>query len=329
MNINARKPLHDYSNTPAYPDNDNSQEIQEDFNITEELPSNESDLSFCEEEDSTEYPLHSEHRKRYVFELSHSVPPASPRSRVRAATRSPSLLKCVPESKPVPEESSKTFSLVAIITIVILAFIVGVIYKYFLFNDKEKYCNYDDLQEQYPQQDQSLWRTLNVGINLIFNESTQSPAVYLFVHQGGQRVFKLVNDIARQSSKCFGPEVHPIELKKDDFIDTTEEGKKDYGHVIEKFKSKLKESNVFLIVNLNEIPAEAARALHTICDTHSPIAKNMVIFLTLTIPPDAKGTAVLKAENVLFEMWSPKLDRNELDPLITRVTDQVIPLQTF
>ena len=47
--------------------------------------------------------------------------------------------------------------------------------------------------------------------------------------------------------------MQPIELKKDDFIGTTEEGKKDYGHVIEKFKSKLKESNVFLIVNLNEV----------------------------------------------------------------------------
>ena len=47
--------------------------------------------------------------------------------------------------------------------------------------------------------------------------------------------------------------MHPIELKTDDFIDTMAEGKKDYGHVIEKFKLKLKESNVFLIVNLNEV----------------------------------------------------------------------------
>ena len=52
---------------------------------------------------------------------------------------------------------------------------------------------------------------------------------------------------------CSGPEMHPIELKTDDFIDTMAEGKKDYGHVIEKFKLKLKESNVFLIVNLNEV----------------------------------------------------------------------------
>lgn len=203
MNINARKPLHNYSNTRAYPDNDISQEIQEDSNITEEpASSNESDLNFDEEEDSIEYPLHSEHRKRHVFESSHSVPPGSPRSRVRAATRSPSLLKCIPESRPVPEESSKSFPL--IIAIVISAIIVGVIYKYFSFNDTESYCNYDELQLQYPQQNQELWRTLNVGINLIFNKSTQSPAVYLFVHQGGERVFQLVNDIARKSSKCFG-----------------------------------------------------------------------------------------------------------------------------
>lgn len=204
MNINARKPLHNYSNTRKSPDNDNSQEIQEDSNITEGIPSNESDF---DEEDSSQYPLHSEYKKRDVFESSRSVPPASPRSRSRAASSSPPIVKSVSKSKPVPKVSSKSYSLITIIAILLSAIIVGSLNKYSSFNDNEyneNECNYDELQEQYPHQDQELWRTLNVGINLIFNKIIQSPAVYLFVHQGGPRVFKLVHDIARKSSKCFG-----------------------------------------------------------------------------------------------------------------------------
>lgn len=121
----------------------------------------------------------------------------------------------------------------------------------------------------------------------------------------------------------------------------------DYGYPIEQYKKKLKEGNVFLIVNLNDvstklylvpnyhlifpiykIPPNAARALHTICDTYSPIAPDVVIFLSLrTHLSTSNGTPAEIAYQTLRELWQ-KVPDNELDALITRVIDQVLLLQS-
>lgn len=43
--------------------------------------------------------------------------------------------------------------------------------------------------------------------------------------------------------------MRPIEMESDDFIASD----KDYGHAIEKYKMRIKEGNVILIANLNEV----------------------------------------------------------------------------
>lgn len=54
-------------------------------------------------------------------------------------------------------------------------------------------------------------------------------------------------------------------------------------------------------LHYKKIPPKAARALHVICDTHSPIAEDVVIFLTLTIAPNKEGKLVFfNIEIILF-----------------------------
>lgn len=123
-----------------------------------------------------------------------------------------------------------------------------------------------------------------------------------------------------------------------------------YGLAIERFKAKVKDGKVFLIVNLNEVRNEShvslnsfvfntfcdpqiapngARALHTICDTYSPLVEDAVIFLTLrTFNTTAVRNSVELATDTLYDLWSKELGDNELDPLITRVTDQVLLLNS-
>jgi len=133
-------------------------------------------------------------------------------------------------------------------------------------------------------------------------------------------------------------------MKKEDFGP----GMKDYGLAIERFKANVKEGKVFLIVNLNDVssisyiilryPKElpnlqiapsGARALHTICDTYSPIVEDAVIFLTLrTFNTTAVSNSVQLATDTLYDLWAKELGDNELDPLITRVTDQVLHLRS-
>lgn len=112
---------------------------------------------------------------------------------------------------------------------------------------------------------------------------------------------------------------------------------------------KYTEYNIFSI--FSQIPAEVSKAFHVICDTHNPIAENVIIFLTLTIPDDDEkglffylqtfkekknatkqivylilGNVDSIAEDTLFKLWGSKLKHYELDPLIARVAEQVIAL---
>ncbi|XP_054732118.1 uncharacterized protein LOC129240379 [Anastrepha obliqua] len=191
--------------------------------------------------------------------------------------------------------------------------------------NSEKKCSYDKLRLQYPEQGDKLWRTISISIEHIINGRSKKPAVYLFLHQGGKATQNLVRDIAAQASHCFGEKFQLVEMSKNDF--TSPSAIADYGYAIEEFKKKIKRGRVALIVNLNEIPAEAARALHTICDTYSPIAEELVIFLTL-VPHSTNGNPVANAENTLMKLWG-SLKHSDLDALITRVTDEVIALNSI
>ncbi|XP_073840359.1 torsin interacting protein [Musca autumnalis] len=298
--------------------------------------------------ESEEYDEHGERSRSYSrdrFEMSRSCPRTPPRPPKRPnhrsktpATTTTSFINESISSSSIPsslgreslKSDSKTNSYLLLtffiaIVVVVLATAAACLVDY--GNTKViRYCSYDKLQESYPEQNNKTWRILSVGIESILNKRTELPAVYLLAHHGGPRIDKLVKDIAVHTSKCFDDKKQPIEMVHEDF--TSAETKEDYGRAIEKFKKKIQNGNVILIANLNEIPPEAARAFHTICDTHSPIAKDVVIFLTLIIPENKEtGHVEMIIEDTLIELWGSTLQRNELDPLITRVTDQVIALK--
>ncbi|KAH8371941.1 hypothetical protein KR093_009376, partial [Drosophila rubida] len=186
-----------------------------------------------------------------------------------------------------------------------------------------KSCSFGALRQEQPLQSDDVWSTLRTSNELLLNKLAKSPNVYLLLHSAkdrGEQMQKLIHDIAFETSKCFNGK-RPIEMSLLDF--KTQDGD-DYGYPIEQYKSKLKQGNVFLIVNLNDA---TARALHTICETYSPIAPDVVIFLTLyTDLPTAGGIPTQVAVNTLSKLWS-KIPDNERGALITRVTDQVLLLR--
>ncbi|KAH8274540.1 hypothetical protein KR044_008608, partial [Drosophila immigrans] len=189
-----------------------------------------------------------------------------------------------------------------------------------------KSCSFDPLRQQRPLQSPEVWKALRTNIELLLNKLATSPNIYLLLHseeERGEPMQKLIHDIAFQTSKCFDGQ-RPIEMGLQDF--EPQDGD-DYGYPIEQYKNKLKQGNVFLIVNLNEIPLKTVRALHTICETYSPIEPDVVIFLTLhTDLPTAGGTPTEVAINTLNKIWH-EIPDNELGALRTRVTDQVLLLR--
>ncbi|XP_034482490.1 uncharacterized protein LOC117787960 [Drosophila innubila] len=191
---------------------------------------------------------------------------------------------------------------------------------------KVKTCDFKELRRQLPLQSTDVWEALQINIQLLLNKRIDSPNIYLFLHSSesnGSKIQKLIQDIALETSKCFDGRP-PIKMSLKDF--ETQNGD-DYGYPIEQYKNKLKDGNVFLIEKLNDIPPNAARALHTICETHSPIDPDVVIFLTLrTNLLTAGRNAATLADLTLRELWKDVPD-HELGALITRVIDQVLLLQ--
>lgn len=185
-------------------------------------------------------------------------------------------------------------------------------------------CSFDKLKKKYPKEGDELWKHLKYGNEDILNEHSDKPAVYLFVHHKQHIADYIIRDIALTSSECFGQSslIHHMDFNA---IDVDH----DYGHLIETYKNTIREGNVVLIANLNQVNAEAAKALHAICDTVTPLVKKVIIMLSLTADQRHKDEKVIEtAEYALRQFWKSKIKPHELEPIIARVTDQVLLLKT-
>lgn len=73
-----------------------------------------------------------------------------------------------------------------------------------------------------------------------------------------------------------------------------------------------------------------AQAFHFICDTESPLVGRLIVFTTMYIDKllahDNNRKLLAHVEHNLKSNWS-ELGSNIVDPLVTRVTDQVFFLE--
>lgn len=244
-------------------------------------------------------------------------------SRVRTESANQSKLKpSSPQQKTeqVPGYKCSAFFVIALICL-------GLVYLLIHFvssDDPGQHCSFNDLNNKYPGQP-TLWKCLESGIDDVLNKRIDKPSVTLLVHKGSKRANELIRDIANTASNCIDSSMEPVVFRNSDF--TSDDAANDYGVIIDKYKKTAKEGNVVMIADLNEIPAEAARALHAICDRDSPIFRKVVILLSLTAEYNG-GRPIDIAVNALNNLWEGKIMANELGPLLTRVTDEVVLLQS-
>lgn len=78
-----------------------------------------------------------------------------------------------------------------------------------------------------------------------------------------------------------------------------------------------------------KIPGTAAQAFHVMCDTVSPLVSRLIVYMTMHIDPmynDNKFQLLEYVEENLKSNWSD-LQPNIFDPLLARVTDQILLLK--
>ncbi|EDW19231.2 uncharacterized protein LOC6583076 [Drosophila mojavensis] len=329
-NVLSRSPRPD-----SYRENMNADEDENEFDESNNEPTNEEGVETdSNEDDSMDQSCGN---PSIQHNQTHPQTAQAIRSRIAQGTgaqrpRETSLQRR-PETKPLATAplanlKMKSFSPSQLMKYSIIIILPLIAYsQYYKSEPQVKTCTFEKLKQRAPSQSTDVWKALRCNIEDMLNKKSKSPNVYLFLYtneSNESEMQKLVNDIALETSKCFN-EKPLVKMSLKDFETQTGD---DYGFPIEQYKKKIRDGNVFLIVDLNDIPPNAARALHTICDTYSPIAPDVVIFLTLrTHLTTNAGTPVQLAHHTLHELWK-ELPNNELDALITRVTDQVLLLQS-
>lgn len=100
----------------------------------------------------------------------------------------------------------------------------------------------------------------------------------------------------------------------------------DPGELIEKIANTLETHKIIVVTDVQHIPAKLAQGFHFLVDQYNPKIREAVYVLTLKIPSHLKSSRPVEAaENTLRECWK-ELKNDLLQPLITRVTNQVLPV---
>ncbi|XP_050072836.1 uncharacterized protein LOC126560929 [Anopheles maculipalpis] len=215
---------------------------------------------------------------------------------------------------------------------VIVAFLLLVLLGYLQADLRTKAatsCNhFHALEKRYTSFDESLWYTLNATVTRATADvEEREPGTVLFLHYGRTVMLDgFINSVSNITAECFGG-MEPIMLDGKYFKRTDIQA--DYGVFLAQQKEALRQHGVLVVRNLEDVPARAAQAFHTICDTQEPLVDRAVIYLTLDMlkaaakPTPSKQSATAEAEKLLHELWKDALQPAVLQPLITRLTENV------
>lgn len=211
-----------------------------------------------------------------------------------------------------------------------LAAIAVVIAAYVLFNrapsvSVEEECRNSliRLREDHPEQDQYVINSIQVASKGLLKDKSSVHSIVLLYSSPSHSVLSFVEDVLASSGDCTASgKSTPIVLRRENFTSAMEE---DPGRFLTTFGDQLRKEAVMLVNDVHLLPAKVAQAFHSICDRYTPWAQPATIFFTIRVSETVTESTNLDelASDLLKSRWG-SLPRNILDPLITRITDQVL-----
>uniref|UniRef100_A0A182FCK0 Uncharacterized protein n=2 Tax=Anopheles albimanus TaxID=7167 RepID=A0A182FCK0_ANOAL len=189
--------------------------------------------------------------------------------------------------------------------------------------------HFDILESSYHTIDSTLWDSLDCSVRqATLTTARPKPGTFLFMHDGAPAVVsRFLENVTKITSDCFGGTA-PIVLGSERFKQP--DIASDFGVFVAEYAQALRERSVMVVRNLEDIPPKAAQAFHSICDPEEPLVSRALIYLTMDISTAPKAlmessgsSETAKAEKLLKQMWQDSLRPEVLDPLITRLTENV------
>ncbi|XP_031633131.1 uncharacterized protein LOC116346947 [Contarinia nasturtii] len=188
---------------------------------------------------------------------------------------------------------------------------------------------FKELMQYFNNQDITLWKSLKVNIENVVNQTPAAPSVFLLAYHDAATSKNVMAKILNATANCMKSN-DPIQLDGGTFA--TDAMIQDYGEIITAYRKRLENEGIMYVADLHKLPAAAAQAFHTICDTFTPFVERSVIFFSMYVDQyDGKDMSPKKihylVETQLENNWND-INHNTLKALIGRITDQVFLLHS-
>ncbi|XP_076374855.1 torsin interacting protein isoform X1 [Megalopta genalis] len=172
------------------------------------------------------------------------------------------------------------------------------------------------IRTKFHNQKHNIWSDIASGIyDLVMYP--QKPTIITLFGNEVDTLNCLAQMVADLSSTIVG--------SNDYFVLTPTDFPNDVGRTINKLRAKITQKQVVVVQDLLNINAQAMRAFHNFCDRQNPLIKKAIYIMTMVVDgykPLQNELAFIDKQ--ISKQLSGKIDKDVLDPLVTRLTDGVI-----
>lgn len=180
------------------------------------------------------------------------------------------------------------------------------------------------LRDDHPEQDKIMISSI-VRASKSLREGLEHPVHSIVLLYSSQSSPSFINDVLTNSVHCTSSgHSNPVVLQRHNF---TKQMESDFGYVLTTFGDQLKKEGIMMVNDVNKLPYGVAPAFHALCDSETPWAQPAAIYFSIQVPDGVQVTEDDSLDHLairlLKDQWK-QLPSNILDPLITRITDQVL-----
>ena len=176
------------------------------------------------------------------------------------------------------------------------------------------------IRTQFSNQKINIWNDISSGMYDVALYPRKPLTIILFGNE---------TDTLNCLAKLLG-QLGGIILGSNDYLTLTpKDFPNDVGQTIHKFKVQISQKRAVVVQDLLSINAEAVKAFHNFCDREKPLVEHAIYIITVIIngyEPSQRGIEFI--ERQITKKLSNDIEKDILDPLVTRLTDGIIvPLQ--
>ncbi|XP_016908092.2 uncharacterized protein LOC107995227 isoform X1 [Apis cerana] len=172
------------------------------------------------------------------------------------------------------------------------------------------------IQTRFHNQKSNIWNDISAGIYDVVLFPLKPSIIILFGNET-KTLNCLAQSLGQLSGKILG--------SNDYLILTAKDFPNDVGQTIHNLKIQIIQKKAVIVQDLLSINTEALKAFHNFCDREKPLVEHAIYIITVIVDGYKSSQMELEfIEKQIFRRLSKYMDKDILDPLVTRLTDGII-----